>query len=120
MQQLFFGSELAPTQLLIGQTRGISRDDSQFRETSTSVKTQRSGVNRRARIETITTPITAFSARVFEGEDRWSPVRDVLLKDEKVTIICYAGSTYRIISPTKGYIDARAVSDELAIRDCYE
>lgn len=62
--------------------------------------------------------ITALSARIFADDDSWSPVRDIVQRGEKVGIICRSGSFYRIISPTPGFIDNRAIGHATRIAPC--
>jgi Zn-dependent protease with chaperone function len=62
--------------------------------------------------------ITALSARIFASDDRWSEVRDVVNRDEEVTIACRTGPFYQIIRPTPGFIDAHSISDSIPAPRC--
>lgn len=62
--------------------------------------------------------IVALSARIFAEDDTWSPVRDVVQRGDTVTIVCDVGPFYRIIAPTPGFIDRRAIDNATPTRPC--
>lgn len=62
--------------------------------------------------------ITALSARIFTEDDSWSRVRDIVQRGDEVAIVCQSGAYYRIMSPTPGFVDRRAIEAFTPTRLC--
>lgn len=62
--------------------------------------------------------IISRSARIYSADDSWSTVRDVVNRDEEVTIECQVGHFFRITRPTPGYIDIRALGRPMQMPRC--